>query len=195
VEDALEALAKYVKAFPENSPSDQDSVSRLADLCKQGTPKQVKYASIILAKGEHYSILADLLHDVVPNLSTKHFDNLVRQFSFLKAMSSYANELYTKYDTTVISFILNEVLMKNSRMATENDEDWVPYDELESEGKAKVLGLKILLKPLLLQNDVSESRIAFAKSLMKLFRNLLSTDGELTKEQNTPYLFLTQCIL
>jgi hypothetical protein len=190
VEDALEAFAKYVKAFPENAPSDNPTVTRLVDLCKAGTPKQVKYASIILAKGENFSSLADILRDVVSNLSTSDFDILVRQFSFLKSMASYANELYTKYDTKIIGFVLNNVLMQNTSLASESDEDWVPYDELESEGKAKVLGLKILLKPLLIQENNSESRLNFAKSLMKLFRNLLVSDGELTKEQNTPYLFI-----
>jgi hypothetical protein len=165
-------------------------LDKLVHYAKNGTPTQVKNATVILAKGEQYQLLQEILDEVVYSLSTDDYERLVRQFSFLKPMAFYANHIYAKHDTEIIAFIINNVLMKNTTLAKDEDQDWTPYENLENEGKAKVLGLKILLKPLLILEDDSSAKVTFATSLMKLFRTLLVSDGELLQDQTTPYNLL-----
>jgi sister-chromatid-cohesion protein PDS5 len=50
IEDALEALSKYVVAFPSEYPSTEATVNKLVQFCVSGTAKQASLAAVILCK-------------------------------------------------------------------------------------------------------------------------------------------------
>ena len=87
-----------------------------------------------------------------------------------------------------MQFIVSQVLMKNVKTGDGSETEWTPYEGLEDEGKAKVLALHIVVKPLLIESE--SSRLSFAKSAMKLCRKLLAADGELMTSGNTWYFFV-----
>lgn len=69
--------------------------------------------------------------------------------------------------------------------------EWVKFADLEDVGKAKVLGLKILIKALLATANDPVLDIASAKSVMKICRTLLQKEGELLSDESTPMAFKT----
>ncbi len=87
-----------------------------------------------------------------------------------------------------MQFIVSQVLMKNVKIGNGRETEWTPYESLEDEGKAKILALQIVIKPLLIQSD--SNRLPFAKSAMKLCRKLLAADGELMTSGDTWYFHL-----
>ncbi|KAJ3361606.1 hypothetical protein HDU91_003842, partial [Kappamyces sp. JEL0680] len=73
----------------------------------------------------------------------------------------------------------------------ENDVEWVPFENLEAEGKAKVFGLELLVKPLLIRSEEQQASIEVVKSVMKLCRALLKGEGELLSDNSTCASFRT----
>jgi sister-chromatid-cohesion protein PDS5 len=174
VTDAVEALSKFVKAFPENTPKSPETIQRLLKYSQNHNESLSKNATIILTKTS--ANLESVLKTIVKELSVD-YDKLLCQFSFIKAIAFYQNEIYQKYESEITNFIINQVLLKNTSTQTE---DFVDFNELESEGKCKLLGLKIMIKSLII--DPNESKLEVCKLVLNLVRKILANDGELVDE-------------
>ena len=118
------------------------------------------------------------------------YRTLVPKLACIKSLAYYCNSEYSKFSSQVINLIVSKILMKNEKTGDGKEAEWMVFEELENEGKAKVLGLKILVKPLLINSPNNPPLIDIAKSVMKLFRTLLMSDGELLSSANTWYYLI-----
>ena len=130
----------------------------------------------------------------MPSL-TLDFKTLIPKLACIKSLAYYCNSEYSPFSSQVINLIVSKILMKNEKVGDGKEADWSTFEELEDEGKAKVLGLKILVKPLLIDSPENPPLVDIAKSVMKLCRTLLASDGELLSSGNTWYFYPRKLIL
>jgi hypothetical protein len=110
VTEAVIALAKFVKAFPSESPQDNETISRLKTLALKGDLVQAKNASTILAKGGREDECREIIEAKIGEL-TSDFDKLVPVLGCLKSMAFYCNHIYREYSEETVKFIVLKVLM------------------------------------------------------------------------------------
>ncbi|CAJ0745043.1 23507_t:CDS:10 [Entrophospora sp. SA101] len=160
-EDSLEVLSKLAKTFPDETPQERGHIERFMKLSLEGTPKQAKFATIILGHVRQKDQLCTLSQCVL-----------------------YAPIVYEEKSDSITNFIVKEILMKNYHKAVPGDDvEWVEDHVIDDECKAKIMGLKVLVNRLLTVSD-REVAVELAKPIFKLFWNLIREGGELLAVHN-----------
>ncbi|RIA91799.1 armadillo-type protein [Glomus cerebriforme] len=185
VEDSLEALSKLAKAFPDEASQDSEIIQRYTQFALKGSPRQAKFAAIILTHiRQKQQLCSDLFKEIIPNLSVTS-PNIVSYLSVLSQCVFYMPTIYEQKSDAITNFIVKELIMKNRNKATAGDKtEWVDDDELDVECKAKVLGLKVLVNRLLSIAE-TENALDLAKPVFKLLWTLIRGGGELTPDKST----------
>ncbi|KAI8925749.1 armadillo-type protein [Entophlyctis helioformis] len=181
VGDALEALARYLKTFPQDAPKDAAVVAKLQELALSGSPEQAKHAMIALAQGKHTEACTQTVQTIVSNLSLDN-DKLVAHLLVLNAAARYAYQTaYRPSVMPIMNFIIKQVLLANRSEPSDDALDWIEYSDLDKDGKVKILCLKLAVKPLLSMADGEEdsSKMDLAKPALKLLRSVLDNAGEI----------------
>ncbi|KAH6587489.1 hypothetical protein BASA61_006214 [Batrachochytrium salamandrivorans] len=180
VGDALAALSRYIRTFPDESPKEPVATARLRQLALGDNPEQAKNAMIVLALGEHDDICREIVSTLVENLSLENED-LVSKLACLQAAARYAySSSFITSVVPIMNFIIKEVLLVNHVEAAEDAPDWIDYVNLDMEGKIKIMSLKLAVKPLLYMDSENEdeSKLDLAKSVIKMLRMILDNSGE-----------------
>ncbi|CAB4432910.1 unnamed protein product [Rhizophagus irregularis] len=185
VEDSLEALSKLAKAFPDEAYQDSETIQRYMQFALNGSPRQAKFAAIILTHiRQKQQLCSDLFKKIIPNLMVTS-PNILSYLSVLSQCALYMPTIYEQQSDTITNFIVKELIMKNRNKATPGDKaEWVDDDELDDECKAKVLGLKVLVNRLLAIAE-TESAQDLAKPVFKLLWTLIRGGGELISDKST----------
>ncbi|CAG8655996.1 17009_t:CDS:10, partial [Rhizophagus irregularis] len=185
VEDSLEALSKLAKAFPDEAYQDSETIQRYMQFALNGSPRQAKFAAIILTHiRQKQQLCSDLFKKIIPNLMVTS-PNILSYLSVLSQCALYMPTTYEQQSDTITNFIVKELIMKNRNKATPGDKaEWVDDDELDDECKAKVLGLKVLVNRLLAIAE-TESAQDLAKPVFKLLWTLIRGGGELISDKST----------
>ncbi|CAG8513577.1 2415_t:CDS:10 [Paraglomus occultum] len=163
VENTLEALAKFSKTYPDETPQD---IERLFRYAMEGTPIQARRASMIMGHmRDKHEISGELLQAIIK-------------------IALYSVQSYENRSDDITNFILNELILKNRHEATPNEPEWVKDEELDDECKAKVLGLKILVNRLIARPE-DEAAEDLAKPVFKLLWTLIREGGEFLPDKST----------
>ncbi|KAJ3292603.1 hypothetical protein HK104_005175 [Borealophlyctis nickersoniae] len=181
--DSLSALARFVKTFPQDAPKDSESREKLTNFALSGTPEQAKFATILLAHLDNPDdACAEVMEKIVATLSVES-DHLVSHLAALGQLALYTPAIFEEHHTTVVNFIVKELLMKN-REKTDDEEEWVEPESLPREGKLKILGVKLLVKRLVPISD-QDAGSDIATPVLKLLKRILESDGELLADKST----------
>ncbi|RHZ63282.1 hypothetical protein Glove_330g114 [Diversispora epigaea] len=181
VEDSLQAFSKLSIASPDEIPQDREFVRRFMDYALEGSPRQAKFAAIILGHVRYReNICRDLLNEIIPKLSldTPH---LLANLSALSQCVFYSPETFDEKEVAITDFILMLLTTNAQHTTQESNIDWIDDDELSDEFKAKVLGLKVLVNRLLAPKAAAD----LAKKVFKLLWTLIREGGELLKDKST----------
>ncbi|KAJ3090604.1 hypothetical protein HK102_003230 [Quaeritorhiza haematococci] len=215
--ESLEALARFVKTFPQEGPKDRETKARLMKFALEGTPEQAKYATVVLAhldSDDGEDACAEIIERIFATLTTLEDENrLLTHLSSLAQLARYAPVgMFEQHHMTLVNFLVKEVLMKNRNVGAHGDTDWVEYEDLHVEGKLKMMAVKVLVNRLIAaqtnqedqqpeplspppsgSTDSLKKAVAeqLAPPVFKLLRKILETDGELSPEKNTPMVFQT----
>ncbi|KAJ3324101.1 hypothetical protein HDV06_000642 [Boothiomyces sp. JEL0866] len=176
LDETIQALAHGVKVFPDEFPKSGEIVQVLLNLALSGNLVCSQSATLVLSKCGYENECKQILQ-LSDNLTTD-FEELVPKLGSLLALSYHNTLLYNQRNQEIKTFIITQILMKNQER--DSEQDWVEFNELKNESKAKILGLKILVKPLLVEKNDQ-----IAMSVVKLLKTIILNDGELLKDEST----------
>ncbi|KAJ3163478.1 hypothetical protein HDU86_000057 [Geranomyces michiganensis] len=190
VTDALDALARFARVFPEETPRDNASKERLKKYALDGTPNQARNAAVVMAHmgNDSAEVCNEVLETIIGGLAFEN-ENLVTRLSALSQLAEDYAALSDDHYTAATNFIIKELLFVNHQIALDDDVDWLDYNDLPREGVLKVLGVEFLTKRLVAVS--AESGAERAQSVFKLLRRLIEFDGEIVAERTTPKPFQT----
>ncbi|KAJ3315397.1 hypothetical protein HDV04_002939 [Boothiomyces sp. JEL0838] len=176
LDETIQALAHGVKVFPDEFPKSPEIVQVLLHLALSGNLLCSQNATLILSKCGYDNECKQILQ-LAESLTTD-YEDLVPKLGSLLALSLHNTALYNQKNQEIMRFIITQVLMKNH--TRDSEQDWVEFNELNNESKSKVLGIKILVKPLLVERNEQ-----IAQSVVKLLKTIILNDGELLKDEST----------
>ncbi|KAJ3152811.1 hypothetical protein HDU89_001014 [Geranomyces variabilis] len=190
VTDSLDALARFARVFPEETPRDSASKERLIEFALEGTPSQAKDAAIVLAHmgDESGEVSNQVLETIISGLTFEN-EKLLTQLSALSQLAEDYAAFSDHHDTAATNFIVKELLFVNHQLASDDDVDWLNFADLPREGVLKVLGIEFLTKRLVAIS--AESGAEKAQPVFKLLQRLIEFDGEIVAEKTTPKPFQT----
>jgi hypothetical protein len=143
VSDALEAISKLAKAFPEECPKDSKFIKRLSFISKNGKMKQAKHAAIILVYGNFNNECELILKEITNDLIVEE-DMLLTYFSTVYQMTKQLPDVYYRYHDRMLTCI-TDILLKNETSQEQMSDDWVEFEDLDQFGKLKVGFFRVIL--------------------------------------------------
>ncbi|KAJ3276604.1 hypothetical protein HDV01_004137 [Terramyces sp. JEL0728] len=176
LDETIQALAHGIKVFPDEFPKSTDMVQVILNLALSGNLVCSQNATLILARANFEEECKQVL-ELADNLTTD-YGELVPKLGALLSLAYYNTSLYNQKNQEIMTFIITKILMKNCDR--DSEQDWVEFIDLNSESKAKILGLKILVKPLLVEKNDQ-----IGQSVIKLLKTIILNDGELLKDEST----------
>ncbi|KAI3395513.1 hypothetical protein diail_1230 [Diaporthe ilicicola] len=192
VVETLKACASYARKYPAEIPKDKNFVQMMVNFALYGTPwKAAKYAvNILLAKKDETGMLnaTRLFKEVMKQwkYGVPHFLNKLAIVSQLEIL---APKVTLDKDQAILEMI-QDILKQVRTDAKDSDPEWVSDADMDEECIAKCLALKILVNRLRAEEqdrgdgegDLKER----AKPVFKMLKTLITKDGEMSKNKETP---------
>lgn len=192
VVETLKACASYARKYPAEIPKDRNFVQMMINFALYGTPwKAAKYAvSILLAKKDETGLLnaTRLFKEVMKQwkYGAPHFLNKLAIVSQLEIL---APKVTLDKDQAILEMI-QDILKQVRTDAKDTDPDWVSDADMDEECIAKCLALKILVNRLRAEEqdrgDGEADLKERAKPVFKMLKTLITKDGEMSKNKETP---------
>ncbi|KAI9100571.1 armadillo-type protein [Phlyctochytrium arcticum] len=182
--DALKTLARFARTFPEDIEVTQDLEARLVGFAQGSDPRHAKPAVVVLAQLPNAEDLCSAVHEKI--VEGLHVDNesLVAHLAALAALFQVGMIQNDEHITIITNFIVRNILLSNQEETEVSEQDWKDVSQLGWKGNAKILGLKVLTRRVLAAEDHAQAEIA--APVLKLFRRIFETEGELVKDKTTP---------
>ncbi|ROT35894.1 hypothetical protein SODALDRAFT_320380 [Sodiomyces alkalinus F11] len=188
VVDILRACSAFAKKYPDEIPNTKEFGRALTSYAQFGRPvKAAKYAiKILLAKGDKQGLV----------LATSLFDRVMANFEygspyFLNKLQCLA-QLYLQApkvtegsDQEIVDMAVQKIARQVRTEASDKDPEWVDDADMDEELRAKELSLRIAVNRVRSVEDVEEAK-AQAGPVFKLLMTLVTKQGELCKEKDTP---------
>lgn len=192
VVETLKACASYARKYPAEIPKDRNFVQMMINFALYGTPwKAAKYAvNILLAKKDETGLLnaTRLFKEVMKQwkYGAPHFLNKLAIVSQLEIL---APKVTLDKDQAILEMI-QDILKQVRTDAKDSDPDWVSDADMDEECIAKCLALKILVNRLRAEEqdrgDGEADLKERAKPVFKMLKTLITKDGEMSKNKETP---------
>lgn len=192
VVETLKACASYARKYPAEIPKDKNFVQMMINFALYGTPwKAAKYAvNILLAKKDETGLLnaTRLFKEVMKQwkYGAPHFLNKLAIVSQLEIL---APKVTLDKDQAILEMI-QDILKQVRTDAKDSDPDWVSDADMDEECIAKCLALKILVNRLRAEEqdrgDGEADLKERAKPVFKMLKTLITKDGEMSKNKETP---------
>ncbi|KAJ0107717.1 pds5 spo76 protein [Diaporthe amygdali] len=192
VVETLKACASYARKYPAEIPKDKNFVQMMVNFALYGTPwKAAKYAvNILLAKKDETGLLnaTRLFKEVMKQwkYGAPHFLNKLAIVSQLEILTPKV----TLDKDQVILEMIQDILKQVRTDAKDSDPDWVSDADMDEECIAKCLALKILVNRLRAEEqdrgDGEGSLKERAKPVFKMLKTLITKNGEMSKNKETP---------
>ncbi|PLW44610.1 hypothetical protein PCASD_05126 [Puccinia coronata f. sp. avenae] len=145
-DSCLLALSSIAKADATVIPSHSDIIASMKHFVMEGTPLQAKQAAIVLVNVKSMVVACQDVHDdLVKCLPESPPDRVLSQLSALGQIAKYAPKLFDKHGDALTRFLLNKQIRSSSKGDQEDDDDWIPDDELNDSNKARIYALKVLV--------------------------------------------------
>ncbi|KAJ3054863.1 hypothetical protein HK097_000619, partial [Rhizophlyctis rosea] len=179
-EEALRALARFARSLKGDVPRDGNTVERYKEFALKGTQKQAKFAAMLLAHlDDGEDVVEEILQTILADLSLEN-EHLAPQLVTLGQFALHASKAFEPHQQQITTFVVNDVLRKNPAATKDTemdlDDQWVDYENLDTNGQLKVVGVKLLVKRLLaLEDDAGDA----VTPILKLLRRTLEKEGEL----------------
>ncbi|EFP78251.2 uncharacterized protein PGTG_04207 [Puccinia graminis f. sp. tritici CRL 75-36-700-3] len=142
----LLVLSSIAKSDPTVIPSHNDIIASMKHFPKNGTPLQAKQAAIVLVKVKGMTTACREVHeDLVECLPKAPPDRLLSYLSTLGQIVKYAPKFYERHETALTTFLLNKQILTSTRGDQEDDDDWIPDDQLCDSNRARISALKVLV--------------------------------------------------
>ncbi|KAL2752716.1 hypothetical protein ACRALDRAFT_1036675 [Sodiomyces alcalophilus JCM 7366] len=188
VVDILRACSAFARKYPDEIPNTKEFGRALTSYAQFGRPvKAAKYAiKILLAKGDKQGLV----------LATSLFDRIMTNFEygspyFLNKLQCLA-QLYLQApkvteasDQEIMDMAIQKIARQVRTDASDKDPDWVDDADMDEELRAKELSLRIAVNRVRSVEDVEEAKVQ-AGPVFKLLMTLVTRQGELCKEKETP---------
>lgn len=185
--DDLKACASFARRFPEELPKDRKFISSMVNFAQFGTPpKAAKHAvTIIMNCSEKKEMHAkNILQHCIQNFEYGS-GNYLSQLATLSQLSLLGGDAANDEADTLTDIAINQVLLK-SNSVDEGEEklpDW--SEEPDDDLTAKIWALKILVNRVRALGDQPSVKEA-SEPVYKLLRNILTHEGELSKNLQSP---------
>ena len=185
--DTLKACAAFAKQYTKEIPRDRKFIQAMTNFALYGTPPEAsKHAvSIIMAISDKKEMVAkDLLHQCVNGFQYGDKNFLSR----LATLSQLWLLVPTEIDedgNAVIDIACKEIIMKTRTPSTASVEKKEWSNELDEECSAKCWALKILVNRLR-SHPKLETLPEVSGPIFKLLTSLISNEGEVSPDRNTP---------
>lgn len=189
--DTLRACAGFAKSYPKDMPQDRKLLQALVSFALTGKPPAAaKHAVSILMysanRKEMYA--ADLLKRCIKDFQfgSSHFLAKLACLAQLVLLAPEQCEDESKAITAIARDVIFNTRTPVAEQGPEAEAEWVDDDHLDVECKAKILALKILVNRLRAGTEI-ETVKKISGTVMKLLVKLVSNEGELSAEKNTPF--------
>jgi len=197
VVDVLKACASYARKFPEEISQEKSFSQALINYASFGTPpKAAKHAiNVMLARKDDKGLVnaTSLLQRIMKSWKYDS-PNFLTKLAAVSQMELLAPKVTIDYDQDILNLTVQKVLLQVRTDAKDNDPDWVDDADLDEEIQAKCICLKILVNRLRAEEDPEEAKKK-AQVVLRMFRTLISKDGEICKVKDTPKHHRTRLVL
>ncbi|KAI1433607.1 armadillo-type protein [Xylaria sp. CBS 124048] len=186
--ETLKACSSYSRKYPTEIPNDRKFTQALINYALFGQPaKSAKYAvNVLMARNDQKSVVSatDLLQKAMKDWEhgTPHFLNKLVAISQLELLAS---KITADANDEILDMALKNILFQVRTEAKDSDPEWVSDAEMDEECQVKLWALKLIVNRLRGIHDQEETK-ELAPPVFKLLRNLLKSQGEICKTQNTP---------
>ena len=185
--DDLKACALFAPKFAKEIPRDRKFVQAMTNFALMGTPPEAaKHAiTIIMTTSDKKQMLAkDLVRKCVKDFQFGTAGFLSRLATLSQLMLLAPNEVDEESDT-IIDIAIERVLLKVRTTSTEASTLLGWSDNMDEECEAKCWALKILVNRIR-SHPTLETLSDHATPVYKLLSTLLTKEGEVANEKNTP---------
>ncbi|KAK3322170.1 putative SPO76 protein [Apodospora peruviana] len=189
VVETLKACSTYARKYPKDVPMSREFIQTMISYALYGQPtRAAKYAvNIMMAKKDDDTSMVnatDLLQRTMKGWTYggKHFLNKLAAVSQLELL---APKVTQDAEDRILNMTVQQILLQVRREASDRDPDWVDDSDMDEECQAKCLALKTLANRLRSMKDIKDAKEK-AKPVWKLFKTLITKDGELCKTADTP---------
>ena len=187
--DNLKALSHFSKSYPDDLPSEPAFFDAMETIMNGDDYRKAKQATSIICRSPKFRHrVTKLAEAAVDDLAfgTERF--LVNLAVICQCTLLYPDAIEHRANA-VTTFCAKELLTKN-RLQTSADDDnsWVEDDQLEEEGIAKCIAIKILGNRLRAYHN-TETAAEIAAPVFKALRAVIANMGELSKAEDTPAHF------
>ncbi|OAW00054.1 hypothetical protein PTTG_07380 [Puccinia triticina 1-1 BBBD Race 1] len=154
----LLALSSIAKADATEIPSHNDIAASMKYFAMEGTPLQAKQAAIVLVKVKGMETACREIHEeLVQCLLKAPPDRVLSYLSALGQIVKYAPKIFDTHRTALTSFLLHKQILVSSKGDQEDDDDWIPDNELCDSNRARISALKVLVNRCIASANSPES--------------------------------------
>lgn len=185
--DNLKACASFSSKFPGEIPRGRDFVQAMTNFALYGTPPEAaKYAvSIIINSSDKKGLLArDLVRKCVRGFEYGAQGFLSRLASLSQLMLLAPNEVDIESDA-VIDIAIQRILLQVRTPSDEPADSYKWSETVDEECEAKCWALKILVNRIR-SHTAPETLSEHAAPIYKLLNTIISQDGEVSPQTDTP---------
>lgn len=185
--DDLKACASFASKFPQEIPQDRKFIQAMTSFAMHGSPPEAakQAVSIIMAASDKKEMLAkELVHKCIKGFEYGG-EGFLSRLATLSQLMLLAPDQVDEESDAVIDIAIKQVLLQVRTPSTEPSDAYKWAPEVDTECTAKCLALKILVNRL--RSHLTESTLAeIATPVYNLLSTLISQDGELSSDKNTP---------
>ncbi|WOO80532.1 Sister chromatid cohesion protein pds5 [Vanrija pseudolonga] len=183
VEIAMQGIAALTKWDKSAGPSDKKTLERAQKLAVSGTPRQAKFAARFIAYCSEELAATELVDSIWDGLQENDDETIL---PLLKASSELALSVPVAFETKtaeIISFILNEVMLRPSTSEEDDDGQWVSEDELDTLDRAKLLGMRVCTHRLIGWGR-ERNAVELIGPTVNLLSQVLQNEGRVSDDSN-----------
>ncbi|ODV97703.1 hypothetical protein PACTADRAFT_210 [Pachysolen tannophilus NRRL Y-2460] len=199
--NSLKTVYHFIKKFPDFDLVDSSGVyENLSKISLYGMPLEARYAIRILLLSNHkYSYSEEIMSKIYPLDANKQ--NFVTDLAVIAELflKTEDNSVVESKASEITTYLIKEILLKNRKLATDNDPEWVDDVDLEKvehkECYAKLLTLKIFVNRLIsispnsdeLDGEEVKKIQVLAEPVLKLLVSLIGNGGEIVSPKSKTY--------
>ena len=187
-EDILKACSGFARRLPSKLPKERKFLQALVNYALYSTsPRSAKHAVTILMvaadKKEMYA--KDLVQKCISGWKYG-FDFFLTRLAALSQLNLLAPRETDDESDEIISIAINQVLVTNRTPQPDSGYSW--SDDVSDETAAKEWALKVIVNRLRAKegSDGEEDFRAHSNPVFSILMKLITDDGELSKEKDTP---------
>lgn len=189
--EALKTVYKISKTLSDQvNLEDTNFFSRLKTFALEGDPATSKYAVKLIALSPFaQEKFKEIKSDILP-LDKKH-NRFASHILVLAEIYKFCPQVLDKDSTEIVSFLIQEVLLANQVVDSNEEDKWIEDSELNtskySSLSAKLYALKLFtnkLKSISSEGFTDELTTAFTEKTVRLFFYLIASGGELIPESD-----------